>query len=290
MALVGSYRERLIRDFDDVSLRYVEVLDASAIRPHNWDRGFIGFPHFYWAESSPELQVRQMALLADVKDLETRIRLLFPHATPEVKCILKKSFGLLRRWVKRGTGDHSIPRSLDDAKVIAQKSIEDLKSLADFLPDDKWRVRLVADTNTLIDNPDLAAYTSALGPRYMVHILPVVLRELDDLKRAGRTPELREAAKKADRRLKGLRENGDVRSGARVQGDVYAVFEFIEPQEDGLPSWIDLTVPDDRLVASALLLQSRQPGSTVHVATGDLNLQNKLAAVGLPFVELPDIQ
>ena len=290
MALVGSYRERLIGDFDDVSLRYVEVLDASAIRPHNWDRGFIGFPHFYWAESSPELQVRRMALLADVKDLETRIRLLFPHATPEVKGILKESFGLLRRWVKRGTGDHSIPRSLDDAKAIAQKSIEDLKSLADFLPDDKWRVRLVADTNTLIDNPDLAAYTSALGPRYMVHVLPVVLRELDDLKRAGRTPELREAAKKADRRLKGLRDNGDVRSGARVQGDVYAVFEFIEPQEDGLPSWIDLTVPDDRLVASALLLQSRQPGSTVHVATGDLNLQNKLAAVGLPFVELPDIQ
>lgn len=74
MALRGSYRERLIGDFDEVSLRYAEVLDASAIRPHNWDRGFIGFPHFYWDESSPELQVRRMSLLADVKDLETRVK------------------------------------------------------------------------------------------------------------------------------------------------------------------------------------------------------------------------
>jgi rRNA maturation endonuclease Nob1 len=93
---------------------------------------------------------------------------------------------------------------------------------------------------------------------------------------------------KADRRLKGLRDNGDVRIGVRVAGDVFAVFEHIEPNADGLPSWIDLSVPDDRLVASALLLQSRHPGSAVHVATGDLNLQTKLAAVGLPFTELPD--
>jgi hypothetical protein len=49
----------------------------------------------------------------------------------------------------------------------------------------------------------------------------------------------------------------------------------------------DLTVPDDRLVASTLLLQSAQPGSALYVATGVLNLQTKLAAVGLPFVELP---
>ena len=47
-------------------------------------------------------------------------------------------------------------------------------------------------------------------------------------------------------------------------------------------------MPDDRLVAAALLLQSTHPGSTVFVATGDLNLQTKLAAVRLPFVEPPD--
>lgn len=286
---LDSYRVRLLSELDQLASRYVEVLDVSSIGAHNWDQGFIGFPHFYWVESSPDVQVRRMQMLAEVKDLETRIRLLFPHATPEVRKVLKESFGLLRRWAKRGTGDHSIPRSIEEAKVIALKSIEDVKGLADLLPADDWQVRLVVDTNTLLDNPDLAAHKSEVGPRYMVHLLPVVLGELDDLKRSGRTPELREAARKADRRLKGLRDNGDVRIGARVAGDIYALFEHIEPEADGLPSWLDLSVPDDRLVASALLLQSRHPGSSVHVATGDLNLQTKLAAVGLPFTELPDI-
>ena len=123
-----------------------------------------------------------------------------------------------------------------------------------------------------------------IGLRYRMHVLPVVLRELDDLKGSG-TPELREAAKKADRRLKGFRDNGDVRAGARVAGDTSVVFEHIEPRGGDLPDWLDLTVPDDRLVGSALLLQSEHPGSAVYVATGDLNVQNKLAAVGLPHVE-----
>jgi hypothetical protein len=69
-----------------------------------------------------------------------------------------------------------------------------------------------------IDNPDLAVHVSALGKRCMVHLLPVVMREIDDLKRGGKTQQLREAAQRADRRLKGLRDNGDVLSGARVAG------------------------------------------------------------------------
>jgi predicted ribonuclease YlaK len=149
-------------------------------------------------------------------------------------------------------------------------------------------VRLVVDTNALIDCPNLAAYVGALGAEYRVHLLPVVLRELDDLKRSGRTPDLREAAKVADRRLKGLRDNGDVRTGARVEGQVSVVFDHIEPRGERLPNWLDLAVPDDRFVASTLLLQSAHPGSLLYAATSDLNLQTKLTAVGLPFVEPPD--
>ena len=71
------------------------------------------------------------------------------------------------------------------------------------IPPDEYAVRLAVDTNTLIDNPDLAAHVGTLGKRYMAHLLPVVLREIDDLKRGGKTPQLREAAQRADRRLEG---------------------------------------------------------------------------------------
>ena len=165
----------------------------------------------------------------------------------------------------------------------------DLRDLARLLPPDEYAVRLAVDTNTLIDNPDLAVHIGTLGRRYMAHLLPVVLREIDDLKRGGKTEQLREAAQRAERRLKGLRDNGDVLSGVRVAGEVHAVFEHIEPRDDRLPSWLDLTVPDDRFTASCLLLQSEHPGSALYVATGDMNLQTKLAAIGLPFVELPAI-
>ncbi|MFD0422420.1 PIN domain-containing protein [Streptomyces parvus] len=135
------------------------------------------------------------------------------------------------------------------------------------------------------NNPDLAAYTSQIGPRYMAHLLPVVLRELDDMKRAGRNEPLREAARKAHRRLKGLRNNGDVTLGDRVAADVHAVLEFIEPKSGALPDWLDLDVPDGRFIASTLLLQSQHPGSAWYVATSDINLQTKLHAVALLFIE-----
>ncbi|WP_437023843.1 hypothetical protein [Streptomyces sp. enrichment culture] len=50
---------------------------------------------------------------------------------------------------------------------------------------------------------------------------------------------------------------------------------------------VDLDVPDDRFIASTLLLQSAHPGSRLYAATSDINLQTKLAAVGLPYVEGP---
>lgn len=96
-----------------------------------------------------------------------------------------------------------------------------LRKLVELLPADDWPVRLTVHTNMLLDDPDVAIYTPLLGKRYMVHLLPVVLRELDDKKLAGRTPDLRDAAKKADRRLKGLRTNGNVLRGVRVAGDVH---------------------------------------------------------------------
>ena len=86
-------------------------------------------------------------------------------------------------------------------------------------------------------------------------------------------------------KVTGIRDNGDVRTGATVSGQVRAVFEFKEPRPEGLPEWLDLSVPDDQLVAAALLLQSEHPGSALYIATGDLNMQTKLAAVGLPYIE-----
>ncbi|MFJ3673808.1 PIN domain-containing protein [Streptomyces sp. NPDC090106] len=283
--LPPTYKERLLMQLDAIESDYVAVLEASdteyvdsiVITAANWE----------WAPSGPELEMQRMDLLRRLRDWKPRFLLLYPHPTTETAEKLKDSLELLERWLLRDQTwqDYSIPQYIPHAVKLLRASVKQLRGLTDLLPTDPWPVRLTVDTNALIDNPDLAAYTGQIGPRYMAHLLPVVLRELDDKKRAGRIDALREAAKKADRRLKGLRNNGDVTLGVRVAGDVHAIFEYIEPKSDALPDWLDLDVPDDRFIASTLLLQSRHPGSAWYVATSDINLQTKLHAVALPFVE-----
>jgi rRNA-processing protein FCF1 len=287
-----TYLDRLLSELDDIHTGYVEILAASGIvniDPNRHAGGgavFIGFVEWHWAPSDSALEGSRMALLRRVRDWEPRFRLLFPHPTPTVSKRLDERIGRLERWLVREP-EHGVPSTMDKAVQMIDADVADLRALAKVLPGDEYAVRLTVDTNTLIDNPDLAAHADTIGRRYMAHLLPVVLREIDDLKRAGRTQDLRDAAQRADRRLKGLRTNGDVRAGVRVAGEVYATFEHIEPKGDALPSWLDLTVPDDRFVASSLLLQSTHPGSALCVATSDINLQTKLSAVGLPFIELP---
>jgi len=290
----SSYLSRMLAELDQIEQDYAGVIKRSTIHnidPNRGSRGsgmvFIGYATRGWGPSDAALEADRMDLLRRVRDWGPRYRLLFPHPVPTVSARLDASLELLEAWGVRENGDHSVPESPERAAAMLASTVQDLRGLAALLPADEYGIRLTPDTNSLIDDPDLAAHTAELGPRYVAHLLPVVFGELDDLKRSGRTPELREAAKKADRRLKGLRNNGDVRVGARVSGEVFAVFEHTEPSAEGLPTWLDLSVPDDRFVAAALQLQSRHPGSVLYVATGDLNMQNKLAAVGLPFVELP---
>lgn len=289
-----SYLDRLLTELDAIAASYQDVIGRSTIEYVNPNRPgsrivFVAAADYGWAKSDEALKAARMSLLATLRDWTTRFRLLFPDPLPEMRGPLKQDLGLLERWLERPDEyDHDIPRTTAEAATKVQSAVERLKGMCALLPADDWPLRLVVDTNTLIDNPDLAVYVPTLGARYLVHVMPVVLREVDDLKRSGRTPELRAAAERANRRLKGLRTNGDVLVGAKVAGDVWVKFEHVEPRLDGLPSWLDLDVPDDQFVAATLRLQSQHPGSTVTVASSDINLQTKLSAVGLPFIEPPE--
>ncbi|MEV8435129.1 PIN domain-containing protein [Streptomyces chartreusis] len=286
-----TYVDQLLSELADIESAYTSILDNSQVRARQMDLGavhILGHP-WAWVPSTPETEASRMELLRQVRDWAPRFRLLFPHPTPAVKRSMADGVQLLEDWlVREGRVKKQAPQNIPGAVTRVREAAAALRELVQLLPRDAWPVRVVVDTNALMDDPDVTVYQAAVdSPRYMVHLLPVVLREIDDLKRSHNRPERREAAQKADRRLKAMRDNGDVLKGARVAGDVYVVFEHIEPRADGLPSWLDLDVPDDRFIASALLLQSAHPGSKLYAVTSDINLQTKLAAVGLPYVEGP---
>lgn len=289
------YADALIAELDGIETDFLAVLQASGFVNIDPNRGgyndgivFLGYAKWGWAPSDGGGEQARMALLGRVRAFRPRFELLFPNATPTIAKRHEQALGLLERWLARPAKDRTIPATLDAAAEQLRQAVAVLRDARTLLPHDPVSTRLVVDTNTLVDNPDLTIYADQLGSQYRVHLLPVVLRELDDLKRSGRTPELREAASRANRRLKGLRDNGDMSTGVRVAGNITVVFEYIDPRSDDLPGWLDLDVPDDRLAAATLLLQSAHPGSAVYVATSDLNLQTKLAALRLPFIEPPD--
>jgi len=271
------------------------LLDASTIEyvnPNTPGSGivFVTAADWGWGPSDEAAAAAQMDLLGRYSAWFERFLLLFPHPTPDVERKIKKVDKFVRRWVARdGTFDHSIPRTIEQAKAVATERLavfDELISLASRQGDTTLRV--VPDTNALLRNPAVEEYAPAVGAAdYMVHIVTTVLAELDDLKDRGRTPDVREKAEKVIRRLKGFRDRGNLAEGVTVAGKVRLRLEHREVDTRSVLQWLDPGVPDDRIMAAALRLQSDHPAGVVILVTTDINLQNKADAVGLPYVEPP---
>jgi len=199
------YADALSAELDELEAAYVTVLEASEIGSATSiapaAASCSSAIPVWLGTRAGELEAERMRLLGRVRDFRPRFELPFPHPTPVVAERHRQALDLLERWLLRPEADMTVPGSIAAAVEALRVSVGVLREARTLLPADPIGVRLVVDTNALIDCPDLAACTGQLGTRYRVHVLPVVLRELDDLKRAGRSAELREAASRANRRL-----------------------------------------------------------------------------------------
>ena len=287
-----TYATRLGQELEDVRVGFLALLDCSTIinvDPNRRGSGiiFIGAAKWGWAPSDGALTVARMDLLDQYQRWYERYRLLFRTPTPDVRKKLERSDKFVRDWLDRPGRDHSIPSSIEVAKKLALKHLlvfeEHLMLMASR---GDGRYRLVPDTNALIDNPDLESYAAAVGVDHaVIHLLPSVLGELDDLKASARTPDLRESVRSAIRRIKGLRDRGRLTDGVTVAGRITARAETVEVDPSTVLGWLDPTVMDDRIIGASLRLQSDYPADSVILITSDLNLQNKSEAAGLPYVE-----
>jgi predicted ribonuclease YlaK len=89
------------------------------------------------------------------------------------------------------------------------------------------------------------------------------------------------------KRIKGFRQQGNMREGITVNKTVTVKMQAEEPNFDETLSWLDRENADDRIIANALELQRKEPSSMVILVTADINYQNKAEAANLPFVEPP---
>jgi predicted ribonuclease YlaK len=56
----------------------------------------------------------------------------------------------------------------------------------------------------------------------------------------------------------------------------------LQRKREGLPRWLDLDVPDDRFIASALEVRREHPKARIVVVSGDFNVLTKARAARLP--------
>lgn len=284
-----SFADGLRERLDLLEVRFQAVLDRSAI--HNIDPNtpgsgvvFLGAPEWGWVKDE-SLEADRTHLLRDVNEWFDLFVLLHRSPLPETERRIERCIDRLRVWLDRSS-DSTVPSTVAKASEIAASLFDELRSLIDLATTGPPDLLAVPDTNVLLKRPAAESYAETLGAdTYTVVLIPTVLQELDELKDRGRTADVREAASRAVKRIKGYRDRGNLQDGVKVAGNVSLRAEHREVRCSDVLDWLDPAVPDDRILAAALDLQGRNPASALVLVTGDVNLQNKAAAVAMAFVE-----
>ncbi len=194
---------------------------------------------------------------------------------------------------------HTQMANLDDARRAVGEYLSNcLRNLMDVYDRLDGASLVIPDTNVLINYPELEGYHLGL-PKATVVFTPIVIRELEDLKR--RKPN----ARKVIRRLKEYGDKEDILQGVAISEKVSVMALATEPKREGvltdertslalpepfprerkrgvLPAWLDLDVPDDRFIASALEVRREHPKARIVVLSGDFNVLTKARQARLP--------
>ncbi len=211
----ASYLERLQGELAEIRATFGDIIRGSTIRyvnPNTSDSPifFAGAADWGWGPSDAPSTAARMVLLQRYRDWFVRLKLLFPHPTPEVETKLNETNDFVESWLVRDDSwDWNIPQTVEKAEAVGNTRLaafDDLLELAGHTPE-TTNLRVVPDTSALMRNPDMASYQRAFGTEpFTVHLVPPVLSELDDLKDRGKTQDVRDKAHAVDRRVKGLRE------------------------------------------------------------------------------------
>lgn len=133
----------------------------------------------------------------------------------------------------------------------------------------------VLDTNVLLHNPE-----SVTSFDDNTIVLPMtVIEELDNFKRHN--DELGRSARQVIRQLDRLRAQGNLRDGVQMANG--GILKITVESQDMPGLFLDMTVPDNRILAVAYALKSQ--GEKVIFVSKDINSRLKADALGLEVMD-----
>lgn len=286
-----SFVDRLQRDLRQVHQDVTALVKASRITDSRHLQGSAAFligSEYLWEDLGNEGKRLQIRALKSFRRWNERFDLLVSslasHDADEHRSAAQE-FGDL--WIERGSIPCGLPSTIPLALNTLDSDVQRLASCIDLFHG-TGRVVIVPDTNALVLAPEVQTYGTLVGATsYDVVFVPGVIAELDKLKVHAPRQEFRDKVKAVIRRIKGWRRQGSLLSGITVHKTVKVTALAWEPSFDKTLPQLDVENGDDRILASVLELQLKRPGDIVVVLTGDLNMQTKAEAAGIPYMELP---
>ncbi|HPN95767.1 MAG: PhoH-like protein [bacterium ADurb.Bin236] len=140
---------------------------------------------------------------------------------------------------------------------------------------DKKRI-LIPDTNIFINDPN-SIYAF---PNEIIKIPLEVIEEVDDQKR--RSDDVGRNARQTSRILDNLRTvNGSLSDGVTLENGCNVSVEFGDKPMSSLPASLRSNKEDNRILATALSIQDKNPGNICVFITLDINMRIKAEAIGL---------
>jgi len=282
---------QLSQKLSQIEKEILKLIEASTIKEFRNDPFssvvFIS-PPYYWGETDENQKRIQMEIKMIYIPWIESFRLLFKNASLEVKKQIDETDIAIISYVEKNA-DWGLPATIEEAKIQFKNKIKTFYDLLRMVEDKNRRALIIVpDTNVLITSPDIAKYSEVVGEtQYTVMLVPTVLSELDKLKITGREKEFRDKVTSVINRIKGLRLQGSLLEGVKVNKTITVKMIPIEPNFTNNLHWLDPTNNDDRIIASTLEIQRLDPSAIVTLMTSDINLQNKAEMANLPFVEPP---
>jgi len=294
-----SHADLLIKKLEAIETKMNQFIDLSEVGHTDWEavkreaeKGiFVSPPDHYWKEvneSHIKIQTELKQLYSEWKE---PFDLLFQNVPESVIHGIEEVHEFVISWIERNRdGNWSVKPTLEENKSFFKDKTEVfhrfIKSLSGTGDSE---IILIPDTNSLIICPELQEYSKLIDTsRFTIVFIPTVLQELDGLKQRHPDRDFRKKVDSVIMRIKGFRQQGDLRTGVTDYKTITVKSIATEPNFEKTLHWLDPSIKDDRIIASVLEIQREYLASKVILITNDINLQNKSDMANIPSLEPPD--
>ena len=242
-----------------------------------------------WVQLSPDLQREQNQILKDFEEWHVDFIQLFSNATRDEDMQLEKLRLEMDSWIKYRVSSRSVPESTKTAIVLfgttCDKFIEFLDQITSA---NDTNPIFIIDTSAIVDCPDVSQMSKLINVITATFIFPsTTISELDNLKTGKKDENFRRKLTTAINNLSEMTKMGNILDGIGLPNGIIVKMLAAEPDFSTLPQWLDPSINDDRIVASAIELQRNSPKSIITILTNDINMQNKGSLAGIPVMKVP---